>query len=153
MEYKLQENWILIIHQDWSELFINENIFLNHILKKINKYEVLKKYTKFKEKNILENFEDIFENNFVSDFFNWFNDKFPNINKISIHERDELLNQYKFENNIDNNISIEYFNYFLPKNIINKKISIRWKTTHWYFINKKTYWFYPYFSTPYIFER
>lgn len=79
---------------------------------------------------------------FVDKFFTWFNDNFPDINKITIRERNTLL--WIFRNEVweedmifDRKYSIEYFNNNLPHTVKNKKISIRWKTQHWYLVEKQ----------------
>lgn len=72
-------------------------------------------------------------------FFEWFEDKFPYITKITNKEKNKLLRMYCIESwedyddikykqaNFDNNLSHRYEK---------KHIRIRWKLTRWYFINK-----------------
>ncbi len=75
-------------------------------------------------------------------FFYWFNENFPEINKISIRERNNLLDIFRNEigeegYTFDKKYSIEYFNNNIPHQVQSKKVSIRGKTKQGYFIGKK----------------
>lgn len=79
---------------------------------------------------------------FVDKYFTWLNDVFPKINKISIKERNTTLSLYRddiWENDqgFDKKYSYEYFNNWLPHHVSSKKVSIRGKTKHGYFIQKE----------------
>ena len=82
-------------------------------------------------------------------FFKWFEEKFPNINKITNKEREILLNVYRNEiseyDNNDNRYNVVNFNSWLSFKY--KKINeIIWaKKTRWYKIDKEVEgnWFFP----------
>ncbi len=78
---------------------------------------------------------------FVDKFFIWMAENFPEINKITIRERNTLLSVYRNDMweegfDFDRKYSVEYFNNWLPHQVQAKKVSVRGKTKHGYFITK-----------------
>lgn len=77
-------------------------------------------------------------------FFKWFEEKYPHINKITNHERDILLDNYRTEiwelDYRDERYTINYFNSWLSHKYQILNWVIRWKKIRWYKIDKKVEW-------------
>ena len=77
-------------------------------------------------------------------FFKWVEWKYPNINKISNHERESLLEIYREEIGEtdwnDERYRIQYFNSWLSVRYKPTALQIRWKVVRWYSIDKDVSW-------------
>lgn len=128
LTYKINSNWITVRHTDWSSLFLHEDIVLKNFIKRTKDWDF--------------SFTSPIQKNLPISFFNWFEKRFPFINKISVHERNELIEVYRLET-LDRSFMTTFeFNRNLPDNVFIQKMSIRWKTVVWYRIEnwlKATY--------------
>lgn len=122
LRYDLEANWITIKHSDWSKLFIHEDIVLKNFINRS------KKWVFISSQDMLQSWDT------SNSFFTWMKWKFPEINRISSYERDELLEIYKKETWDKSFISPDFFNLNLPAHVKSKKVSVRWETIHWYYI-------------------
>lgn len=79
-------------------------------------------------------------------FFEWFEEKYPHINKISVHERNYYLDMYRvemWEDNFLNDPKRYYptnFNKWLSPRYTYTTVRVRWKTWKWYLIDKNVDW-------------
>lgn len=130
LQYTLKQDGVEVQHTDWSKLFIHEDIILKNFINK-EKNWVFQSSKKLSLKGDL-----------AQSFFNWMNEKFPEINRFSIIERDELLKTYRFDTWDFSLLDPKSFTKSLPFNVKSKKVSLRWATHHWYTIEnwlKKKY--------------
>lgn len=113
---------------------------------------LLKKFPDIREKNNivpLEN-EDKRDLEFLSEsvwnlFFKWVEEKYPNINKITNHERNYLLDKYQVEmweesSYYDDRYKIQYFNSNLSLRYKVTSIKKDGRTERWYRIEKSVEW-------------
>jgi len=78
-------------------------------------------------------------------FFKWVEEKYPDINKITNHERNYLLDMYQIDMGekdayYDDRYKIQYFNSNLSVRYKITSLKINWKTERWYRIEKSVKW-------------
>lgn len=123
LKYIVKRSWIEVQHTDWSTIFIHEDIILKNFINKIKDWIFQSSTDHYLKWGIAES------------FFSWINEKFPDINKITVSETKELLKTYRFETWDTSLFDPIFFNRSLPFNVEKKKVSVRWKTYHGYSID------------------
>lgn len=88
--------------------------------------------------------EDLSES-FSNSFFKWFEEKYPNISFVTVHERNILLDTYSIvmwdkNTHTDDRYKIQYFNSGLSIRYKITSLRINWKTERGYLIDKKVTW-------------